>query len=216
MAKKYVYPVTAGSTADDIYLQAKSQIEDTKRPSSTRLSGYIGPDEYQQLKLQNHSQSMSQLSSQSLSHKGSMQNLFTANETSFDSFGLISQTSSGFCGSTNGMTMSQTSFLGQISQDIIIGELSSQASNSRSASKPPIQLQNGLQNSSSKCNIGGVVLRENVDCELRKSAQKNFTGKDQRNMSPYVGTGNGGSAVKAHTQLVTDSAKARRQISFDS
>ncbi|XP_065370215.1 uncharacterized protein mi isoform X2 [Calliphora vicina] len=209
LAKKYVYPVTAGSTADDIYLQAKSQIEDTKRQSTTRLSGYIGPEEYQQLKLQ----SSQSLLSQSQSHKGSTHNIFTT-ESSFDSFGLISQTSSGFCGSTNGMTMSQTSFLGQISQDIITAE-SSHTSNSCSATKA-IQMSASLQNSSSKSNLCGVVLRENVDCDLRRSAQKNFTGKDQRNMSPYHGGNGGGSAVKAHSQLVTDSDKARRQISFDS
>ena len=212
MAKKYVYPVTAGSSADDIYLQAKIQIEETKRQSSTRLSGYIGREEYQQLKQQSLLQS--------LSLKGSTSSLFNA-DNSFDSFGPVSQTSSGFCGSTNGMTMSQSSFLGQISQDILISE-SSQTSNSRSASKL-IQHNATLQNSSSKSNLCGVVLRENVDCELRRSAQKNFTGKDQRNMSPYTGSGhnnNNGSAVKAHSQLITDiannSAKARRQISFDS
>lgn len=152
--------------------------------------------------------------SQSQTHKGSTHNIFTT-DNSFDSFGLISQTSSGFCGSTNGMTASQTSFLGQISQDIITAD----SSNSRSATKT-IQTNLSLQNSSSKSNLCGVVLRENVDCELRRSAQKNFTGKDQRNMSPYTGGANGGSAVKAHTQLVhdiaTNSAKARRQISFDS
>ncbi|KAM7344838.1 cyclin E-interacting protein minus [Cochliomyia hominivorax] len=206
LAKKYVYPVTTGGSADDIYLQAKTQIEDTKRQSTTRLSGYIGPEEYQQLKLQ---------SSQTQSHKGSTHNIFTT-DNSFDSFGLISQTSSGFCGSTNGMSVSQTSFLGQISQDIIAAD----TSNSRSATKT-IQTNLSLQNSSSKSNLCGVVLRENVDCELRRSAQKNFTGKDQRNMSPYAGgPSNGGSAVKAHSQLINDiaanSAKARRQISFDS
>lgn len=162
LAKKYVYPVTAGATADDIYLQAKTQIEDTKRQSTTRLSGYIGPEEYQQLKQQ----SSQSLLSQSQSHKGSTQNIFTT-DNSFDSFGLISQTSSGFCGSTNGMTMSQTSFLGQISQDIITAE-SSQTSNSCSATKP-IQMSTSLQNSSSKSNLCGVVLRENVDCDLRRS-----------------------------------------------
>ncbi|KNC21793.1 hypothetical protein FF38_03231, partial [Lucilia cuprina] len=208
LAKKYVYPVTAGSTADDIYLQAKAQIEDTKRQSTTRLSGYIGPEEYQQLKQQTSQTPLTQTQS----HKGSLHNIFNT-DNSFDSFGLISQTSSGFCGSTNGMTMSQTSFLGQISQDIITAD-SSQTSNSCSASKT-IQTCPSLQNSSSKSNLCGVVLRENVDCDIRRSAQKNFTGKDQRNMSPYTG-GSNGSAVKAHSQLITDSAKARRQISFDS
>lgn len=200
--------MTAGSTADDIYLQAKTQIEDTKRQSFTRLSGYIGPEEYQQLKQQSQLQSQSQRSS---SH-----NVFTA-DSSFDSFGLLSQASSGFCGSTNCLAISQTSFLGQISQDVLHSE-ASQNTNSCSATKT-IQTNPTLQNSSSKSNLCGVVLRENVDCEVRRSAQKNFTGKDQRNMSPYAAANNG-SAVKAQTQMVADlglsGAKARRQITFDS
>lgn len=220
LAKKYVYNVTSGSTADDIYLQAKSQIDDNKRQSTSRLSGYIGPEEYQQLKQQQQSQQSSQSLSQSLlsqtfSHKGSAHNIFTG-ENSFDSFGLMSQHTSGFCSGGNNTGLSQTSFLGQISQDVLIE--TSQSSNTRSGKKL-VDPNASLHNSSSKSNIYADALRENMDCDVRNSAQKNFTGKDQRNMISYAGTG-GSSAVKAHTQLVTEiitnSAKARRQITFDS
>ncbi|XP_061389550.1 serine-rich adhesin for platelets [Musca vetustissima] len=224
LAKKYVYNVTAGGTADDIYLQAKSQIDDTKRQSTSRLSGYIGPEEYQQMKKQQLTQQSSQsllqasLSSSSFSHKVSSLNIFNG-DSSFDSFGPISQNTSGFCSGNNTAMLSQTnSFLGQISQDIIIE--TSQSSNTRSGKKLMVDPNKSLPNSSSKSNIYADALRENMDCDVRNSAQKNFTGKDQRNMIPYAGNGgNGGSAVKAHTQLVTDiitnSAKARRQITFD-
>lgn len=223
MAKKYVYQVTTGSTADDVYLQAKHQIDGSKRQSTSRLSGYIGPEEFQQLKQQSQlSQTLSQsqqfvTNTFSFSHKGSTHNIFST-ELSQDSFA-----SSGFCSAnTNAaaVSMSQSSLFGHISQDIVMTQ-NSQGSNPRSATKG-IQSNPSLQNSSSKSNLCGVVLRENVDCELRRSAQKNFTGKDQRNMSPYAGTANGnGSAVKAHAQLVTESsitnsAKARRQIFFES
>ncbi|XP_073844649.1 cyclin E-interacting protein minus [Musca autumnalis] len=218
LAKKYVYNVTSGGTADDIYLQAKSQIDETKRQSTSRLSGYIGPEEYQQLKKQQLSQQSSQSLSQassSFSHKVSSLNIFNG-DSSFDSFGPISQNTSGFC-SGNNTGLSQTSnFLGHISQDIIME--TSQSSNTKSGKKL-IDPNKSLPNSSSKSNIYADALRENMDCDVRNSAQKNFTGKDQRNMIQYAGNGGGGSAVKAHTQLVTEiitnSAKARRQITFD-
>lgn len=68
------------------------------------------------------------------------------------------------------------------------------------------------------------VLRENIDSELRQksSAQKqvSFSGKDQKNLSPYADQkGNGGSHAKAKL-LVGGGAtpsilKAKRQISFE-
>ncbi|XP_075165519.1 cyclin E-interacting protein minus isoform X2 [Haematobia irritans] len=219
LAKKYVYNVTGGASADDIYLQAKSQIDESKRQSTSRLSGYIGPEEYQQRKQQ-----LSQQSSQSLSQtllgqsygslKGSALNIFNG-DNSFDSFGLMSQHTSGFCSGGNNTAVSQTSFLGKISQDIVVE--TSQSSSTRSGKK--IDPNGSIHNSSSKSNIYADALRENMDCDVRTSAQKNFTGKDQRNMISYASNA-GGSAVKAHTQLVTEivtnSAKARRQITFDS
>ncbi|XP_013106845.2 uncharacterized protein LOC106086646 [Stomoxys calcitrans] len=213
LAKKYVFNVTTGASADDIYLQAKSQLDDSKRQSTSRLSGYIGPEEYQQLKQQ---QSQTLLGHAFGSHKGSAHNIFNG-DNSFDSFGLMSQNTSGFCSGSNNVVLSQTSFLGQITQDVVVE--TSQSSSTRSGKKASSDPNSSIHNSSSKSNIYADALRENMDCDVRTSAQKNFTGKDQRNMIPYAGNG-GGSAVKAHAQLVTEivtnSAKARRQITFDS
>ncbi|XP_037955430.1 uncharacterized protein LOC119685261 isoform X2 [Teleopsis dalmanni] len=164
LAKKYVYNVVSGKTADDIYFHAKAQIDDNKRLSCSRLSGYIPPDEYQQRKNCQQSQ------------HGSLQNLFST-ETSIDSFSF-SHTSSGFYEHST----SQSNLLEIIPQDDInysqnsVGssKLSSQISQSNSA----------LPNSSSKNNLGGLALRENVDCELRRSAQKNFTGLFETSSTP--------------------------------
>lgn len=166
------------------------KIDEEKRMSTTRLSGYIAPDEYESRKTV--------LSQTSLCNF----------ENSMDSFSF-SQTSS--------MCLTQPMQNSQISEKISLENPSS----SKSAMKLSIQPNASLQNSSSKNNLGGIALRENVDCELRRSAQKNFTGKDQRNVSPYVSTA-GRSAKQASSygsslyEMNSSTARAKRQISFDS
>ncbi|SPP74787.1 uncharacterized protein LOC117591941 [Drosophila guanche] len=190
LAKKFAYSVIAGKNADDVYMHARSQESEAKRLSSTRLSGYIGPEEFAQRKLL-LSQATSCSSLQSISLFGS--------ENSIDAFG-VSQTTA--------CTDTQTSLMDRISEDLFSKEQQLQQ---------PIRPNPTLQNSSSKSNLGGLALRENVDGELRRSAQKNFTGKDQRNISPYYG-GNG-SARKFQVPPLTShnsGVKAKRQISFDS
>lgn len=77
------------------------------------------------------------------------------------------------------------------------------------------------------------VLRENVDTEqrqqqqqqLRLSSQKGFSGKDQKNVSPYSGDSTKRKLLVGSATLTTSSAliskgglnvtKAKRQISFD-
>lgn len=81
-----------------------------------------------------------------------------------------------------------------------------------------------LNNSSSKNNLGGIVLRENHDS---KSAQKmaSFSGKDQKNISPYNDKTRSASSanqnIKTNKLLVggainSNLLKVKRQISFDS
>uniref|UniRef100_A0A1A9UV37 Uncharacterized protein n=1 Tax=Glossina austeni TaxID=7395 RepID=A0A1A9UV37_GLOAU len=211
LAKRYVYQVTTGASVDEIYLQAKQHIEESKR--SMRLSGYIGPEEFEKLQL--HSKSCKSQPSSTLAGSNSKQNI-SARNNSIDNVNELSQ------GSLNikALIAKQTSFLDQLSQNS--GDMQ-QLQTSNVAAKLPISSNGSQQNSSSKSNLSGVVLRENVDCDLRRSAQKNFTGKDQRNKSPYACIGGGGqsSAVKAQTHLVSElnisnCAKARRQITFDS
>ncbi|KAH8370383.1 hypothetical protein KR093_003236 [Drosophila rubida] len=206
LSKKYAFSVIAGKQPDDIYLQARSQESETKLQSSARLSGYIGPEEFAQRKLllsQSSSQSLSQMSLLRSKTEGSMQNLF-GSENSIDSFGF-SQMSQG---ATSSNPATQSSLMERISEDLF-------------CKQQPILPNPALQNSSSKSNLGGLALRENVHCEQRRSAQKNFTGKDQQNISPYFGGGNSnGSGRKLPTTATVvsgeSSAKAKRQISFDS
>ncbi|KAL7737633.1 hypothetical protein ACLKA6_007741 [Drosophila palustris] len=208
LAKKYAFSVIAGKQPDDIYLHARSHESETKLQSSSRLSGYIGPEEFAQRKLllsQSSSQSLSQMSLARSKADGSMPNLF-GSENSIDSFGF-SQMSQGAVTSNSA---TQSSLMERISEDLFSKQ-----------QQLPILPNPTLQNSSSKSNLGGLALRENVHCEQRRSAQKNFTGKDQRNISPYYNGGNSngsGRKLQSTTAVpsVDSSAKARRQISFDS
>ncbi|KAH8348901.1 hypothetical protein KR084_012358 [Drosophila pseudotakahashii] len=200
LAKKFAFSVIGGKNADDVYLQARSQETEAKRLSSTRLSGYIGPEEFAQRKLL-----LSQTSAAGSAAAGSVRSLHNmfGSENSVDSFGLSQMSLP-----TNTCSDTQSSIVDRISEDLFSKE------------RLPIRPNPTLQNSSSKSNLGGLALRENVDCELRRSAQKNFTGKDQQNISPYFGGGgSNGSARKFQMPPVGNSnnsgGKAKRQISFD-
>lgn len=199
LAKKFAFSVIAGKNADDIYLQARSQESEAKKLSSTRLSGYIGPEEFAQRKM-----ILSQASAGSLATAGSTRSLHNmfGSENSIDSFGLSQMSQQ-----TNACSDTQSSLVDRISEDLFSKE------------RQPIRPNPTLQNSSSKSNLGSFALRENVDCELRRSAQKNFTGKDQKNISPYYGGGSSnGSARKYQVPLDNGNSsgqKAKRQISFD-
>lgn len=77
-----------------------------------------------------------------------------------------------------------------------------------------------LVNSSSKNNFGTNVLRENHDS---RSAQKNagFSGKDQKNVSPYNDKVRSANSNKQNKLLIggalnSNLLKVKRQISFDS
>lgn len=60
----------------------------------------------------------------------------------------------------------------------------------------------------------GSVLRENVDSEQRRSAQKGlFSGKDQKNVSPHKSSHKKQKLVGGKN--LTNLLKAKRQISFD-
>ncbi|XP_036331937.1 uncharacterized protein LOC118743399 isoform X2 [Rhagoletis pomonella] len=232
LAKRYVHNVIGGRGADDVYLQAKAKILREKNESNCRLSGYIGPEEYQRLKdsQQQHLQEeQSNLFSQNSMHSGSITNIFSA-EPSLDSFGLTN--SHEIKPSTNAIASTFTS------QSQLIESTSTQPSPLK---KLPIQSNESQQNSSSKNNTCGLALRENVnfDSDQRRSAQKNFTGKDQRNVSPYAHNNNhyfnnnqlktnliqGASVGKLQLQtknIALDSSllhlgsnKVKRQISFD-
>ncbi|CAD7014387.1 unnamed protein product [Ceratitis capitata] len=239
LAKRYVHYVISGRCADDIYIHAKAKIVREKNESSSRLSGYIGPEEYQRFKdsqkQQLHEDQINSFSQSSM-RSSSISNIFST-EPSLDSFRI-----SGI----NEFALSST-FTSQ-SQSLTESGSTKQFSSNK---KMPIQSNSSLQNSSSKNNMCGLALRENVnfESEQRRSAQKNFTGKDQRNVSPYAHNNNNNyhnnnqlkasnnissvpvtmcrtSAAKAqlHTTnissadsklLYSASTKVKRQISFD-
>lgn len=87
-----------------------------------------------------------------------------------------------------------------------------------------IQHNPSLQNSSSKNNVTSAALRENLDSNSagKMSAQKNFTGRDQSNISPYSSVEKNTSGRKAigFSQnscggSTPSTFKVKRQISFD-
>lgn len=114
-----------------------------------------------------------------------------------------------------GHSSQSTEFLNQFSQNF--------SSNNKNGFEsfpppPPAVSQNNvaLIKSTSKNNENSNVLRENCDIELKqKSGQKinvGFSGKDQKNVSPYSVHKQSKILVGAKSASVL---KAKRQISFD-
>nr|XP_036219266.1 uncharacterized protein LOC106620791 isoform X2 [Bactrocera oleae] len=187
LAKRYVHNVMGGRNADDIYLHAKAKIARERNESNSRLSGYIGPEEYRRLKdsqkQQQQQEEQNSSFSQSITHSASISNLFSSDK-SMDSYCMTSSYET--IPASNTITVSTFNSLSQT-------ELIESNSKQSSLKKLPIQPNASLQNSSSKNNMCGLALRENVNFEIeqqRRSAQKNFTGKDQRNVSPYANANN--------------------------
>lgn len=115
-----------------------------------------------------------------------------------------------------GHSSQSTEFINQFSQN-----LSSQIAKVKNGfeSFQPTVSQNiaALTKSTSKNNENSNVLRENCDIELKQksSGQKNivgFSGKDQKNVSPYSVHKQSKLLVGAKSASVL---KAKRQISFD-
>lgn len=92
--------------------------------------------------------------------------------------------------------------------------ISSNINSTCKSQKPQI-----LTNSSSKSNANGVVLRENIDSELRRSAQKSSLLKEQFR-SPYCGVEKPTSLVKTPGRIISDTtlvmaSRVKRHIVFD-
>ncbi|XP_039953396.1 uncharacterized protein LOC120770209 isoform X1 [Bactrocera tryoni] len=179
LAKRYVHNVIGGRNADDIYLHAKAKIARERSESNTRLSGYIGPEEYRRRKdtqkQQQQHEEQNNSFSQNTTISASISNIFSCDK-SMDSFCMTS----GYETIPASNTTTQSTYSSQLFDS---------NSNPSSLKKLPVQPNASLQNSSSKNNMCGLALRENVNFEIeqqRRSTQKNFTGKDQRNVSPYA------------------------------
>lgn len=198
-----------GKTEDEIYINEKQKMDmvGTQLP---KVMGYIAPDEYEQRKNEQLRRSNS--------------NLFLS-ESSMDSFSMLSQQSNT---SLTAIHSQSSEYINQLSQSscFAVGQrlnTSQTKTNMVNSSTNKIV----LTNSSSKSNSKSSVLRENVDSDQRqKSAQKiGFSGKDQKNVSPYNNDKvRQNSLNKQHKVLMSSSnsimtaniLKAKRQISFDS
>ncbi|XP_058834051.1 uncharacterized protein LOC131691557 [Topomyia yanbarensis] len=121
-----------------------------------------------------------------------------------------------------------TSLCASSSQQLLLSQSSifSQSSEFLNQLSQSSLRQSGASNAAS-CELttsDNTALRENIDSEQRhKSAQKqvSFSGKDQKNLSPYADNKGGGAQAKG-TKLLVGAAissssilKAKRQISFE-
>lgn len=151
--------------------------------------GYISPEEYEQCKLR----------------RTKSTSVFVLDNSNDSSFGAAASSSQ------PQVPLSQCSSVFSQSSEFLNGLSQSSAFQSS-------QTGGGGNNESSK----NTILRENIDSEQRqKSSQKqiSFSGKDQKNVSPYADA-KSGSLAKAKllvggAAVGTSILKAKRQISFE-
>ncbi|XP_058456187.1 uncharacterized protein LOC131433680 [Malaya genurostris] len=194
LANKHVYDVIQGRSVDDIYFKEKTRILNAKNTS--KLQGYIAPQEYEQ-----RQQLLKRSTSTSL----------LISENSMD-LSLCASSSQQLAFSQSSIFSQSSEFLNQLSQTSARQSLTS---NVISTTAPIASCE--------LTDAENTALRENVDSEQRqKSTQKqvSFSGKDQKNLSPYADN-KAGSQAKG-TKLLVGSAmssssilKAKRQISFE-
>ncbi|KAJ6644449.1 hypothetical protein Bhyg_09418 [Pseudolycoriella hygida] len=188
IADRLVFWVVRGKSADDIYLSERLRKENLRAAAKVKLKGYITPEDYDKLKQQATSIKTNMLHSQ----------------LSGDSF-IFSEKSL----NSNQSTQSAISRSSDLS-------MSNNCFNETQSLSPIPEANYALCNSSSKSNASNSVLRENMrEIEVKqKSGQKviEFSGKDQKNVSPYQDSKLllGGAAVRTNIMHV------KRQITFDS
>lgn len=245
-----------GKSEDEIYLSEKQRCEQTAGAKPTKITGYVGPEEYdrrQSLLMRSRSMSSAfgvgfgieatqSLSTSSLSLIGG--------DVSSSLFGSQSQSqlqpsNSSQSSLTASQIITATDDRPSLSESVSterlvsvlsdLGPLCTEHRVQLSANKTRPPLHNG--NSTSKSNTKTGVLREND--QRPKSGQKllsgnhgepalQFSGRDQKNVSPYGTSARLGSLGKSHAPLLLGGGaasmsgvganimKAKRQISFDS
>lgn len=179
-----------GKSIDEIYMNEKIRKENLRAASKVKLKGYIAPEDYEKLKKPmqkvNSNMFLSQSSTESFNFSQQSYNFSTQSSISHNTEGLL-----------NDLSLSNNCF-----------------NETKSMSAIPETVNYALGGSSSKNNAGGSVLRENVrESELKqKSGQKliEFSGKDQKNVSPYHD-----SKLLFGGGLRTNIMNVKRQISFD-
>lgn len=179
-----------GRSVDEIYINEKLRKENLRAASKIKLKGYIAPEDYEKLKKPIQKVNSNMFLSQSSTDS------FNFSEQSYH-FGTQSNISQNTEGLLNDLSLSNNCF-----------------SETKSLGAIPETVNYALGSSSSKSNTGGSVLRENVrESETKqKSGQKQieFSGKDQKNVSPYHD-----SKLMFGGGLRTNIMNVKRQISFD-
>lgn len=162
--------------------------ENLRAASKIKLKGYIALEDYEKLKKPIQKVNSNMFLSQSSTDS------FNFNEQSFN-FGTQSNISQSTDGLLSDLSLSNNCF-------------------SETKSGIAETVNYALSSSSSKSNTNGSVLRENVrESELKqKSGQKliEFSGKDQKNVSPYHDN-----KLLFVGGLRTNIMNVKRQISFD-
>ncbi|XP_055627394.1 uncharacterized protein LOC129769285 [Toxorhynchites rutilus septentrionalis] len=188
LANKHVFEVIQGNSVDDIYLREKTRIMSARNIS--KLQGYIGPEEYEQRnRLLKRSTSICTATSESSNDRSP----FISSSQQLSQSSIFSQSSE---------------FLNQLSQTSV-------RSSQVVSSTAPVAVATDSTISEN------TILRENVNNEQRqKSAQKqiSFSGKDQKNLSPYADSKAGSQAktkILVGGMVTSSIMKAKRQISFE-
>lgn len=163
-------------------------METLKQSNSSKLAGYIAPEDYELRKNLLRKNSSSLFSDVTLS--------------SIESFSQLTELSQQSQCSDKGASAEQS----QLETDCV-------------------KSKNNLNNSSSKNNLGSIVLRENHDSKSAQKMPASFSGKDQKNISPYNDKTRSSSSVtnqqtKTNKLLIggamsSNLLKVKRQISFD-
>lgn len=230
--------VLQGKSEDEIYLSEKQRTEQQMAAKPAKFTGYVAPEEY------DRRQSLLTRSTSNLFGTSDSSGFGNASQSlSTSSLSSIGDVSSLFGSQTQSQQSVQTtqSQKNSLTASQIVAAATDEAkgdpctmhrllmSASKTQSRPPLH-NNG--NSTSKSNTKTGVLREND--QRQRSGQKGvghhnnaesttFSGRDQKNVSPYGGGGAArlGSLGKQHTTttLLTgvgaNIMKAKRQISFD-
>lgn len=162
--------------------------ENLRAASKIKFKGYIAPEDYEKLKKPIQKVNSNLFLSQSSTDS------FNISEHNFGTQSSMSQNTEGLL---SDLSLSNNCF-----------------SETKTLSTVPDTANYPLCNSSSKSNTSGSVLRENVrESELKqKSGQKliEFSGKDQKNVSPYPDN-----KLLFVGGLRTNIMNVKRQISFD-
>lgn len=205
LARQYAYYVTVNMSFEVIHEQAVQKLLKAEKASS-KPSGYIGPNELDELqkKKMHLTENVSTKKSDKLNSVGSDKSTASLVYQEFtNDTGKVKKPAD--------YNILEKGDDNKYKKDLGVSTNINASCNNR---KPFV-----LTNSSSKSNANGAVLRENIDSDLRRSAQKTSALKDQFR-SPYCGSDKPTSLVKTPGTVKSDStavmaSRVKRHIVFD-